>query len=361
VKKEVIKLLDAGIIYPVPHSEWVSPVHCVPKKGGLIVVKNEKDELIPQRTVSGWRMCIDYRKLNKATKKDHFPLPFIDEMLERLANHAYFCFLDGYSGFMQIPIHPDDQHKTTFTCPYGMFAYRRMPFDLCNAPASFQRCMMSVFSKFIKEIVEVFMDDFFVYGKTFMDCLANLDKVLTRCAEVDLVLNWEKCHFMVKKGIVLGHVISERGIEVDKAKVEMVEQLPPPTDVKSLRSFLGHAGFYRRFIKDFSKITKPLMHLLQKDVAFDFDEKCLAAFRTLKSVLVSAPIIQPPDWSQPFEIMCDASDYAVGAVLGQRKEGRVHAVYYASKTLNEAQLNHATTEKELLAVVSPLKNSDLTL
>jgi hypothetical protein len=129
----------------------------------------------------------------------------------------------------------------------------------------------------------------------------------------------EKCHFMVKQGIVLGHVISERGIEVDKAKVQTVEQLPPPTDVKSLRSFLGHAGFYRRFIKNFSKITKPLTHLLQKNVAFDFVEKCLAAFRTFKSALVSAPIIQPPDWSQPFEIMCDASDYTVGAVLSQRK------------------------------------------
>jgi hypothetical protein len=125
---------------------------------------------------------------------------------------------------------------------------------------------------------------------------------------------------MVKQGIVLGHVISENGIEVDKAKVETVKQLPPPTDVKSLRSFLGHVGFYRRFIKDFTKITKPLTHLLQKDVAFDFDEKCIAAFRTLKSVLASAPIIQPPDWSQPFEIMCDASDYAIGAVLGQRKD-----------------------------------------
>jgi hypothetical protein len=337
--------------YPVPHSEWVSSVHSVPKKGGLTVVKNEKNELIPQRTVTGWQMCIDYRKVNKATKKDHFPLPFIDKMLERLANRAYVCFLDGYSGFMQIPIHPDDQHKTMFTCPYGTFAYRRMPFGLCNAPASFQCCMMVVFSEFIEEIVEVFMDDFSVYGKTFVDCLANLDKVLTRCAEVDLVLNWEKCCFMVKQGIVLGHVISERGIEVDKAKVETVEQLPPPTDVKSLRSFLGHVGLYRRFIKDFSKITKPLTHLLQKDVAFDFDEKCLAAFRTLKSALVSAPIIQPPNWSQPFEIMCDASDYAVGAVLGQINEGRVHTVYYASKTLNEAQLNYATTEKELLAVI----------
>jgi hypothetical protein len=166
---------------------------------------------------------------------------------------------------------------------------------------------------------------------------------------------------MVKQGIVLEHVISGRGIEVDKAKVETVEQLPPPMDVKSLRSFLGHAGFYRRFIKDLSKITKPLTHLLQKNVAFDFDEKCLAAFQTLKSVLVSAPIIQPPDWIQPFEIMCDASDYAVGAVLGQRKEGRVHIIYYVRKTLNEAQLNYVTTETELLAWYSPLKNSDLTL
>jgi hypothetical protein len=170
----------------------------------------------------------DVYQLSKAKQSNEqrsLPLPFIDDMLERLANHTYFFFLDGYSGFMQIPIHPDDQHKTTFTCPYGRFAYRRMPFGLCNALASFQRCMMVVFLEFIEEIVEVFIDDFSVYGKTFVDCLANLDKVLMRCAEVDLVLNWEKCHFMVKQGIVLGHVISKRGIELDKAKVETVEQL----------------------------------------------------------------------------------------------------------------------------------------
>jgi hypothetical protein len=187
VKKEVIKLLDARIIYPVPHSEWVSPIHCVPKKGGLTVVKNEKDELIPQncdRMVD----CINYRKLNKAMKKDHFPLPFIGEMLDRLANHAFFAFLLDTRGSC----------KSLFTRmintrqPYGTFAYRRMSLSLCNAPASFQCCMMAVCSEFIEEIVEVFMDDFFVYGKTFVDCLTNLDKVLTRCVEVDLVLNWKK-------------------------------------------------------------------------------------------------------------------------------------------------------------------------
>jgi hypothetical protein len=160
VKKEVLKLLHARIIYPVTHSEWVSPVQVVPKKGDMTVVKNEKKELIPQQTVTGWRMCIDYRKLNKATRKDYFPLPFIDEMLEWLANHSYFCFLDGYSGYHQILIHPDDQSKTTFTYPYGTYAYHRMPFGLCNALASFQRCMMSIFSKMIEEIMKVFMDDF---------------------------------------------------------------------------------------------------------------------------------------------------------------------------------------------------------
>jgi len=223
VKKEILKLLDAGIIYPISDSEWVSPVQVVPKKGGMTVIKNERDELISTRTVTGWRMCIDYRRLNQATRKDHFPLPFIDQMLERLTRHSFFCYLDGYSGFFQIPIHPADQEKTTFTCPYGTFAYRRMPFGLCNAPATFQRCMTAIFSDLIENIMEVFMDDFSVYGGTFALCLENLTRVLHRCEEVNLVLNWEKCHFMVQEGVVLGHVISARGIEVDRAKVEVIE------------------------------------------------------------------------------------------------------------------------------------------
>jgi hypothetical protein len=296
-------------------------------------------------------MCIDYRKLNKATRKDHFPLPFIDEMLERLGNHSFFCFLDGYSGYHQIPIHPSNQSKTTFTCSYGTYAYRRMYFGLCNTPASFQRCMMSIFSDMVEGIMEVFMDNFSFYGKTFDGCLENLDKVLKRCEEKHLVLNWEKCHFMVREGIVLAQLISERGIKVDRAKIKVIEQLPPPVIIKAIRSFLAHNSFYRRFIKDFSHIARPLTNLLAKDVPFDFDDACLKSFETLKNALISAPIIQPPDWSLPFEILCDASDYVVGAVVGQTMDKKHHAIAYASKTLTLPQLNYATTEKEMLVVV----------
>ncbi|KAM0964170.1 hypothetical protein ACFX2A_023561 [Malus domestica] len=354
VKKEIIKLLDCGVIYPISDSRWVSPVQCVPKKSGVTVVKNAENELVPTRIQTGWRVCIDYRKLNATTRKDHFPLPFIDQMLERLAGHSFYCFLDGYSGYNQIVIAPDDQEKTTFTCPFGTFAYRRMPFGLCNAPATFQRCMVSIFSDFVEKIIEVFMDDFSVFGDSFDGCLENLTIILKRCVETNLVLNWEKCHFMVRQGIVLGHIVSERGIEVDKSKIDLIRYLPSPTSVREIRSFLGHAGFYRRFIKDFSKISNPLCRLLQKDVAFDFNEECEKAFNHLKEMLTSAPIIVPPDWSFPFELMCDASDYALGAVLGQRKEKRPHVIYYASRTLNDAQLNYSTTEKELLAVVFAL-------
>ncbi|CAN6687791.1 unnamed protein product [Malus baccata var. baccata] len=354
IKKEVIKLLDCGVIYPISDSRWVSPMQVVPKKSGVMVVKNEEQELVPTRVVTGWCVCIDYRKLNAMTKKDHLTLPFLDQMLEMLAGYQFYCFLDGYSRYNQIVIAPEDQEKTTFTCPFGTFAYRRMPFGLCNAPMTFQRCMVSIFSDYVEKIIEIFMDDFSVFGNSFDHCLSNMTLILKRCVETTLVLNWEKCHFMVKQGIVLGHIISEEGIEVDKSKVDLVRHLPSPTSVREVRSFLGHAGLYRRFIKDFSKIAQPLCRLLQKEVAFEFDDACSTTFKQLKEALTSAPIITPPDWSLPFELMCDASDNAIGAVLGQRKNKQPHVIYYASRTLNDAQLNYSTTEKELLAVVFAL-------
>nr|GEY26302.1 DNA-directed DNA polymerase [Tanacetum cinerariifolium] len=202
---KVKKLLDAGLIYPISDSPWVSPVHCVPKKGGFTVVENEENELIPTCLVTRWRVCIDYRKLNEATSKDHFPLPFMDQMLERLVGNEYYCFLDSFFGYFQIPIDPRNQEKTTFTCPYETFAYRRIPFGLCNA----------------------------------------LDKMLQRCEDTNLCLNWEKSHFMVKEGIVLGHKISKNGIEVDRAKVDVIAKLPHPTTVKGAVSGQRHEKHFK--------------------------------------------------------------------------------------------------------------------
>nr|GEZ21957.1 reverse transcriptase domain-containing protein [Tanacetum cinerariifolium] len=195
---------------------WVSPVHCVPKKGGFIVVENKENELIPTRLVTGWRVCIDYPR------------------------NEYCCFLDGFSGYFQIPIDPKDQEKTTFMCPYGKFAYRRMPFGLCNATGTFQRCMLAIFHDMVEKMMEVFIHDFSVFKNSFENCLCRLDKMLQRCEDTNLSLNWEKIHFMVKEGIVLGHKISKNGIEVDRAKVDVIAKLPHPTTVKDFANY--HAG-----------------------------------------------------------------------------------------------------------------------
>ena len=355
MRKEVLKLVEAGLIYPIFDSVWMSPVQVVLEKEGMTVVRNEKNDLILTRTVTGWRMCIDYRKLNDAMRKDHFPLPFMDQMLERLVGQAFYCFLNGYSGYNQIPEDLKNQKKTAFTCPFGVFPYRRMPFGLCNAPTTFQRCMLAIYADMVGKCIEVFMDDFSVLGPSFDCCLTNLEHVLRHYVEANLVLNWEKCHFMVQEGIMLGYKISAQGMEVDKAKIDVIEKLPLPVNVNRIRSFLGHAGFYRKFIKDFSKIARPLSNLLNKDVVFKLDEECLTTFQTLKTSLVSAPIIVAPDWSKEFELMCDASDYAVGVVLGQRGDKVFHAIYYVSKVLNGAQLNYATTKKEMLTIFYALE------
>nr|GEV81139.1 reverse transcriptase domain-containing protein [Tanacetum cinerariifolium] len=193
-----------------------------------------------------------------------------------------------------------------------------MPFGLCNAPGTFQRCMMAIFHDMIEKTIKVFMDDFLVFGDSFSSCLSHLDTVLQWCEDTNLVLNWEKCHFMVKEGIVLGHKISKNGLEVDRAKFDVIAKLPHPTTVKGVRSFQGHGSFYRRFIQDFSKIARPMTHLLEKETPFVFSKDCIDAFETLKKKLTEAPILFVPDWNLPFELMCDASDFAIGAVLGQR-------------------------------------------
>nr|GEW20457.1 reverse transcriptase domain-containing protein [Tanacetum cinerariifolium] len=269
------------------------------------VVENEENELIPTRLVTGWRVCIDYRKLNEATRKDHFPLPFMDQMLKRLPGNEFYCFLDGFSGYFQIPINPRDQEKTTFTCLYRMFAHRRMPFGLCNAPGTFQRCMLAIFHDMVEKTMDEFMDDFLVFGNSFENCLSRLDKILQRCEDTNLSLNWEKSHFMVKEGIILGHKISKNKIKVDRAKVDVIAKLLHPITIKD----------------------------------------CIKAFQTLKKKLTEAPILIAPNWDLPFELMCDTSN------LGQRHEKHFKPIYYARKIMNDAKSNYSTTEKEMLAIV----------
>nr|GEV82905.1 reverse transcriptase domain-containing protein [Tanacetum cinerariifolium] len=250
IKQEVLKLLNAGLIYPISDSPWDSSVHY--------------------------------------------------------------------------------QEKTTFTCPYGTFACRCMSLGICNAPGTFQRCMMAIFYDMIEKTMKVFTDDFLVFGNSFQSCLSHLEKMLKRCEDTNLCLNWEKSHFMVKEGIVLGHKISKEGIEVEKAKLDVITKLPHPTTVKGIRSFLGHAGFYRRFIEDFSKIARPMTRLLKKDTPFIFFKEYVEAFQTLKRKLTEAPILIAPDWDMSFELMCDASDFAI-------------------------ESNYTTTKKEMLVVVYAFK------
>ncbi|KAK4395904.1 Retrovirus-related Pol polyprotein from transposon.6 [Sesamum angolense] len=297
--------------------------------------------------------CMHRILLEEGTKPSREAQRRLNPPMMEVVKKEILKLLDA--GFHQIPVAPADQDKTTFTCPFGTFAYRRMPFGLCNAPATFQRCMVSIFSDFVEQFIEVFMDDFTVYGNSFDDCLEKLTKVLERCIEKNLVLNYEKCHFMVDQGLILGHIVSSKGIEVDKSEIDVIKSLPYPACVREIRSFLGHAGFYRRFIKDFLKIAQPLCTLLQKDANFEFDDACAAAFDKLKESLTSAPVIRSPDWNLPFEIMCDASNHAIGAVLGQRIGKEPHVIYYASRMLDNTQSNYITTEKELLAVVFALE------
>ncbi|KAL6324780.1 hypothetical protein AAG906_018307 [Vitis piasezkii] len=299
----------------------------------------EVGEDVFTRLTTGWRVCIDYRRLNAVTRNDHFPLPFIDQVIERVSGHPFYCFLDGYSEYFQIEIDVKDQEKTTFTCPFGTYAYRRMSFAYAMH-RNFPKRMLSIFGDMVERIMEVFMDDITIYGSTFDECLVNLEA--------------DKCHFMVHQVIVLRHIISKQGIEVDKAKVELIVKLPSPTNIKGVRQFFGHVGFYRRFIKDFSKLARPLCELLVKDAKFIWDDRCQRSFEELKIFLTTAPIVRAPNWQLPFKVMCNVSDFAIGVVLEQREYEKPYVIYYASKTLNEAQRNYTTTEKELLAVVFAL-------
>ncbi|RVW81147.1 Retrovirus-related Pol polyprotein from transposon 17.6 [Vitis vinifera] len=299
---------------PISDSPWVSPTQVVPKKSGITVVQNEKGEEITTRLTSGWR-CVLIIEIECVTRKDHFPLPFIDQVLERVSGHPFYCFLDGYSGYFQIEIDVEDQEKTTFTCPFGTYAYRRMPFGLCNAPATFQRCMLSIFSDMVERIMEVFMDDITIYGGTFEECLVNLEAVLKDALKRTWCSTGRNAILWYIKELSLAISSPRKALKLIKQRWNLLSNCHPQQLMLSL-----------------------------------YGMKDVKSFDQLKQFLTTTPIVRAPNWQLPFEVMCDASDFAIGAVLGQREDGKPYVIYYASKTLNEAQRNYTTTEKELLAV-----------
>ena len=337
VNRQVQEMVKEGIIRPSA-SQWNAPLLVVPKKPDA----SGKRRL---------RVVADFRLVNEATIGDSYPLPNITDILNQLGGAKYFSTLDLASGFHQIAMKEEDREKTAFSTPYGHFEYNRMPFGLKNAPATFQRLMNTVLSGLQGIKCFVYLDDIVVYGRSLKEHQDRLELVFERIRESGLKLQPDKCEFLRKETAYLGHVITENGIKPDPSKIDAVRNFPIPRGVKDIQSFLGLAGYYRRFIEHFSQIAKPLTQLLKKDQAFRWTAQEQEAFEILKEKLTTTPILQYPDFSKPLVLTTDASGKAIGVVLSQGKIGQDLPIAYASRVLNKAEENYSTIEKELLAIV----------
>lgn len=328
--------LDKGVIVP-SHSEWASPVVVVPKKS-------------PDGTPK-YRFCVDYRAVNAITTPDVYPLPNITETLDSLGGCQMFTTLDLRSGYHQIQMDEDSRAKTAFNVPGGHYEYQRMPFGLSTAPATFQRLMDSVLMGLKGEKCLVYLDDIILYTRDLPSHLVALKEVLDKLQGVNLSVQLSKCHFVVEEVNYLGHVITKRGVEPDPGKISAVRDFPVPKAARDVRSFLGLAGYYRRFVDGFSTIAKPLFDLTKQGREYEWTPSCQEAFDQLKQALISAPVLVYPDFEKPFILATDASNHCLGAVLSQEIDGQEHPVAYCSRTLFPAEKNYSTTELELLSVV----------
>lgn len=337
-RQEIEKMLEKGVIEP-SNSPWASPIVLVTKKDGTT------------------RFCVDYRRLNDVTVKDAYPLPRVDECLDALAGSKWFSCMDLNSGFWQIMVEPEDQMKTAFATSQGLYQFKVMPFGLVNAPSSFQRLMENVLRgiQWVESLL--YMDDIITPGSSVQESLRRLENVFKRLKEANLKLKPSKCIFFQRSVNFLGHVVSEEGVHTSPDKIQAVVDWPIPKNAKQVRSFLGLASYYRKFVKGFADIARPLHKICEKNSKFIWSNECAGAFAALKAALTSAPVLAYPKCDgKRFILDTDASDMAVGAVLSQEQNGQEVVIAYMSKTMNKHEQSYCVTRKELLAVVTALRN-----
>ncbi|GBC25874.2 retroviral-like aspartic protease 1 [Rhizophagus irregularis DAOM 181602=DAOM 197198] len=336
IESEINDMLEQGLIESST-SHWSFPVVVVKKKNGKL------------------RFCVNYKPLNDITKKDNYPLPRIDELLDSLQDAQWFTTLDLALGYWQIKVRAEDQEKTAFITKFGTYEFKVMPFGLCNALATFQRTMDKVLHGIKEKFVLVYLDDIIIYSKTFKDHIQHLEEVLNRIRKANLRLKAEKCHFAVAELQFLGHVIGKEGVKPDPEKVNKMVNYPEPQNIKELRGILGLFSYYQRFIKDFAKVADPMYKLLKKDAPYEWMNLQQKAFENLRDKLTTAPIVQYPDFSKPFFLYTDASIIGLGAVLAQKTDDQEYVIAYASRTLIPVEKNYAITELECLAIVWAVK------
>lgn len=332
ISSKIKEMLSQGIISP-SSGPWAAPVILVKKKNGE------------------FRFCVDYRKLNRVTVKDVYPLPRIDDTLDALGGAKWFSALDLKNGYWQIEVDSKDREKTAFVTPGGLYQFNVMPFGLCNAPATFERLMDNILRSLCWEVCLCYLDDIIIFSEDFVEHVSRIERVLDCLKHAGLTLNKKKCRFAFRELTVFGHVVSSKGISPDPEKIEPVIKFPIPKNIRHVRSFIGICSYYRRFIPDFSKIAHPLHSLLHKDCKFIWGSEQQEAFETLKTRLTSFPILSYFDPKRETILNTDASGHGIGAVLAQTHGKDEKPIAYASRTLSEAERNYSTTERECLAVV----------
>ncbi|KAK8517059.1 hypothetical protein V6N13_092337 [Hibiscus sabdariffa] len=335
IKEEIKKQFDAGFLCTVKYPEWVANIVPVPKKDGKV------------------RMCVDYRDLNKASPKDNFPLPHIDTLVDNAAKHSLFSFMDGFSGYNQIRMHPADMEKTTFITLWGTFCYKVMPFGLKNAGATYQRAMVTLFHDMMHKEVEVYVDDIIAKSQTEDEHVKVLRKLFLRLRKFQLKLNPNKCTFGAASGKLLGFIVSKKGIEVDPDKVKAIQELPPPQTQKEVRGFLGRLNYIARFISLLTEKCDPIFRLLKKHNPGEWNDECQEAFDKIKSYLSETPVLVPPVPNRPLILYLTVCKNSMGCVLGQHDESgkKEKAIYYLSKKFTECEARYSPIEKICCALI----------